>query len=82
MRRMASFLTGLFAGALVAGVAVLLLTPASGTEIRERLSARLDELIEEGKRAAAARRAELQAQLEAFKRGYPGVELEASEPSA
>jgi hypothetical protein len=28
-------------------------------------------LMEEGKRAAAARRAELEAQLEAFKRGTP-----------
>jgi hypothetical protein len=28
-------------------------------------------LIEEGKRAAAARRAELEAQLDAFKRGTP-----------
>ncbi len=82
MRRMASFLAGLFAGALVAGVAVLLLTPASGTELRGRLSARLDELIEEGKRAAAARRAELQAQLEAFKRGAPGAEVGISDPSA
>jgi len=82
MRKVASFLIGVFSGALIAGVAVLLLTPASGSEIRGRLSARLDELIEEGKRAAATRRAELQAQLEAFKRGVPAVEPGASEPAA
>jgi hypothetical protein len=34
---------------------------------------RLQGLIEEGKRAAAARRAELQSQLEDFKRGAPAT---------
>lgn len=69
MRKVLSFLAGVLAGAVIGGAAVLLFTPYPGAEIRERLQARFESLIEEGKQAAAARRAELKAQLEAFKRG-------------
>jgi gas vesicle protein len=65
------------AGAVVGGVAALLLAPYSGLELQEQMRARAQALIDEGKRAAAARRAELEAQLEAFKRGTP-VEVEAA----
>jgi gas vesicle protein len=69
MRKVFGFLVGLLAGAAVGTVAVILLTPYSGSEVRERIRTRVQELIEEGRRAAAARRAELETQLEAFKRG-------------
>jgi gas vesicle protein len=69
MRKAISFLAGLWAGAVVGAVAALLLAPYSGSELQEQVRARVQELAEEGKRAAAARRAELEAQLEAFKRG-------------
>jgi hypothetical protein len=40
-------------------------------------------LIEEGRRAAAARRAELETQLEAFKRGTPvTIETASEQPQA
>jgi len=71
MRKVISFLAGVFAGAVVGAAAGILLTPYSGSELQERVRTRVQELIEEGKRAAAARRAELEAQLEAFKRGTP-----------
>ena len=44
-----------------------------------QMRARVQGLIEEGRRAAAARRAELEAQLEAFKRGTPVVVETATE---
>ena len=73
MRKAVFFLLGMLSGAIVGAVAVILLTPYSGAELKERLRNLTGELIEEGKRAAAARRAELEAQLEAFKRGTPVV---------
>jgi hypothetical protein len=73
MRKTISFLTGLLAGAVVGATAVILLAPTSGSEMQERLRSRVQELIDEGKQAAAARRAELETQLEAFKRGTPAA---------
>ena len=71
MRKTVSLLIGLLAGAVVGAAAAILLAPYSGTELQQRIRGRFQELVEEGKRAAAARRVELEAQLEAFKRGTP-----------
>ena len=71
MRKTISFLIGLLSGAAVGVVAALLLAPYSGSELQEQVRTRVQELIEEGRRAAAARRTELEVQLEAFKRGTP-----------
>ncbi|HEY72630.1 MAG: hypothetical protein DRJ03_30255 [Chloroflexi bacterium] len=73
MKRTFSFLAGLAVGAMVGVAAAILLAPYSGPELQERMRTRAQGLIEEGRRAAAARRAELQAQLEAFKAGTPVV---------
>ena len=73
MRRTMSFLIGVLSGAIVGVAVAILLAPYSGTELQERVRARVEGLIEEGRRAAAARRAELEAQLETFKRGTPVV---------
>ena len=73
MRKGFSFLVGLFAGAVVGAIAGILLAPYSGPELQERVRTRVQGLIEEGKRAAAARRTELEAQLEDFKRGTPAT---------
>jgi gas vesicle protein len=57
------FLVGFAVGAVVAGVAVLLLTPQSGEDLQKELRARADHVVDEGRRAAAERRAELEAQF-------------------
>lgn len=69
MRKFFNFLAGSIAGALVGGVAALLMAPASGEELRGGAQARLDSFLDEIQRAAAERRTELEAQLEALKRG-------------
>jgi gas vesicle protein len=68
---------------VVGAAAAILLAPYSGTELQDRARSRVQALIEEGKRAAAARRAELEAQLDAFKRGTPvTIETTSEEISA
>jgi gas vesicle protein len=71
MRKTLFLIIGMLAGAAVGAAAAILLAPYSGKELQGRIRTRAQELIDEGKRAAAARRAELQAQLEGFKRGTP-----------
>jgi len=73
MRKVISFLAGLLAGAAVGAAVAMLLAPSSGPELQERVRTRVQDLIKEGKRAATARRVELETQLEAFKRGAPVV---------
>jgi gas vesicle protein len=68
MRRIIGFIAGAMCGAIVGAVAVLLLAPTSGVELRQRVRARVGELVAEGRQAAEERRAELEAQLAALKR--------------
>ena len=74
MRKAIMFASGALAGLLVGGVAALLLAPESGESLRGKAREGMGSLLEEGKKAAMARRAELQRQLEGFKRGT-GVDL-------
>jgi gas vesicle protein len=68
MSKVFGFLAGAMCGAIVGAVAALLLTPDSGGALREQASKRLNELMEEGRKAAAARRAELMDEFEDMKR--------------
>ncbi len=58
-----SFLGGFVLGALVGAVAAALLAPQPGSELQMVLRQRLEQVAEEGRRAAAERRAELEAQF-------------------
>ena len=69
MRKIMNFFAGGIAGVLVGGVAALLMAPTSGDELRGSAQSRLDMFLNEIRRASAERRAELEAQLEALKRG-------------
>ena len=68
MRRLVGFIAGAMCGAIVGAVAALLLAPASGVELRQQARARFEEMLTEGRQAAADRRAELEGQLAALKR--------------
>ena len=62
------FMAGLICGAFVGGITALLLTPQSGEEMQGTLHERTRMIMEEGRRAAAERRAELEAQFAEAKR--------------
>jgi gas vesicle protein len=80
MRKTLSFLAGIFCGALVGGVTALLLAPYSGSEFQEQIRGQAEGLFEKGRQAAIAKRAELEAQLDAFKQGGPVLLQESSAP--
>ena len=63
MSRLLSFALGLFFGALVGAALVLLFTPQPGGELQQAIRERLREIIEEARRAGAARQAEIAARF-------------------
>ena len=69
MGKVFGFLAGAMCGAIVGAVGVLLLTPKSGNDLRHVAQQRYNEMLEEGRKASAARRAELMNEYEAMKRG-------------
>jgi len=69
--RVINFVAGFLVGAAVAAIAVLLTAPQSGSKLQSDVRNRFDGLIEEGRKAAAARRAELEDRLTSLKAGGP-----------
>ena len=69
MRKLLGFLAGVLCGALVGAVTAILLAPYGGAELRQRTRNWVQDLVEKGREAAMSKRAELETQLEAFKRG-------------
>jgi len=67
MVRVFRMLFGMLFGVAVAGGLVLLFTPQSGDEVRQRIAERLEAILAEGRQAAEVRRVELQSQFEAMK---------------
>lgn len=68
MNRMFGFLAGIMCGTLVGATAALLLTPASGNELRSGAVARWEEALAEARQAMDMTRQELEAQFEQMKR--------------
>lgn len=69
MSRVFSFLAGGLSGALVGAVAVLLLTPASGEQLRDDAKVRWETAVAEAKRARNEKQAEMEAQFSELKGG-------------
>ena len=69
MSKLFGFLAGAMCGAIVGAVASLLLTPKSGGALRQQATGLFNDLMEEGRKAAAARRHELMDEFEAMKHG-------------
>ena len=63
------FLAGFFIGLILGAVAVLLMTPQSGSDLTQGARSRFDGLLEEGRKAAAARRQELENRLAELQSG-------------
>lgn len=64
MNRVLSFSAGAICGALLGGVLVLLLTPASGEDLKQMAQDRWQLALDEGRQAMEARRRELEAQFQ------------------
>ncbi len=63
MSRISNFILGLLLGGLAGSAAALLLAPSSGGELRSHLSEYATTVQDEVKKAAMAKRAELENQL-------------------
>jgi gas vesicle protein len=68
MAKIANFLLGVLAGAVVAGVIVTLLTPASGDDLRKQVKGYVQNVDDEVKRARASKREALEKQLEQLRK--------------
>jgi gas vesicle protein len=79
MRKLLDFLLGFILGALIGAAIAMLLAPEAGETTRSQIQLRIQDVVDEGKRAAADRRAELQSELEQLKQGKS---LEEIQPSA
>ncbi len=80
MRKVLAFLAGLVVGIPVGGMVALLFTPQPGPELQQQIRDRVEHIVEEGRVAAEARRAEMEEQLESFKQGRPIVLQQATKP--
>lgn len=67
MRRFMNFVAGAFCGALVGSVVALLLAPYAGDELRQQVAGRFETLQQDMNEAYRARRAQLEAELEALR---------------
>jgi gas vesicle protein len=63
MEKTLSFVGGFVIGAMMGAAVAVFMAPQSGEEFQELIRARLDAVAQEGRRAAAERRAELEAQF-------------------
>ena len=69
MNKFFSFLAGAMCGALVGAVTALLLTPASGQQLRSDAGARWGLAMDEARRAMEEKQQELDTQFEQMKEG-------------
>lgn len=63
MARLVSFLSGMIVGMAAGGVAALLFAPKAGEDLRDDIKREVDEILEEGRRAAEQRQREMEEQL-------------------
>jgi gas vesicle protein len=68
VNRIISFISGAAMGALVGSTLALLLTPASGEEIRTKMAEQVQRIQNEVKSATETRRIELESQLESLRK--------------
>jgi hypothetical protein len=71
MRRGLLWIYGFLVGGLIGAGLALLWAPCSGPELRERIRSRWQQVVEEGRQAAAQRRAELERELAVLIRRAP-----------
>jgi len=67
--RALNFVYGILIGAALGAVLVLLTTPQSGQDIQSTAKEKFNKLMEEGRRASEARKAELEARMTNIRAG-------------
>ncbi len=67
--RVINFIAGFLGGVIIGAIIVLLTTPQSGSNFQTEVRARFDGIVAEGRKAAEARRAELEARLASLRAG-------------
>jgi gas vesicle protein len=67
--RVINFIAGFLGGVVIGAAIVLLTTPKSGSDFQAEVRARFDGILAEGRKAADARRAELEARLASLRAG-------------
>ena len=78
MKKAGFFALGAFIGGLLAGIAVLLLTPMSGDDLRKEIKDQTDNLVNDVKQASHDRQDELKTELENLRLGKV-IKLESAE---
>ena len=76
MNKVLNFMAGALCGALVGGVAALLLAPTSGEELRSDVTARWEEALAEAHQAMEDTRRQMQEQFEQMQKGNYQEEAE------
>ena len=66
-----SFLSGILVGGLIGAAASLLMAEKPGKEVQAELKREMDGVLEEGRRAAASRRTELERELAEMRGDLP-----------
>jgi gas vesicle protein len=69
MKKAGFFALGAFIGGLLAGIAVLLITPMSGDDFRKEIVDQTSKLVDDVKQASLDRQDELKAELETLRLG-------------
>ncbi len=69
MNKLFSFLAGALSGALIGATLVLLLTPASGEQLRGEAANRWQQALDEARKAMDETRSEMETQFEQMKNG-------------
>ncbi|MBS1250186.1 MAG: hypothetical protein MAG431_01776 [Chloroflexi bacterium] len=64
MKKFTRFLSGMILGSVIGGISVLLLTPASGDDLRSELQQKVKDIQAEIKTAASEKRRELEEELQ------------------
>ena len=65
--RVINFVAGFLVGAAIGAIMVLLTAPQSGSDLQIEVRSRFERILAEGRKAAAARRAELEERLASLK---------------
>ena len=78
MKNAGFFALGAFIGGLLAGIAVLLVTPMSGEDLRKEITDQTNKLVDDVKQASIDRQEELKNELEALRLGKT-IKLESAE---